>query len=1236
MSEHSTSTEGSDAKSSRLNISTSADKSNQPSIHLLVQATLHPKTSYFHPLAHTCSDSDVDLQLEHMFSIESLGIREVDDNISNQERRLVQDFTEEVEFKDGKYFVKVPFYDNVTTVPENYGVALATMKKVREKLSKRQLTDSYTAVFEQQLQDGIIEEVDPNKTTSNQRVFIPHHPVVKNDAQTTTKIRPVFNCSLKIGNRPSLNEACFRGVDLLNDLVTLLMRFRTNSYVLLADIEKAFLQVYLKHEEDKDRFCFLWETDEGIKMYRFRTILFGLNCSPFILNHIIQLHLQSYSSAFAAAALKESLYVDNLIYSTSDEQRLLDIYNDARQIMQDGGFNLRSWMSNYPPLVDIMKSDDTLHQHEAPVEKVLGYLYDAKQDKVSLADFSFEEKTQSITKRQLLSNISKVFDPLSLVLPVTVRGRILMKQVWKEGTAWDEDVSPDVYKEWERLRGDLTSLCELQFPRKTGDTELNQPTELHLFCDGSKSCYGFACYVKQEDSVPQLVFAKSKLAPDNKSIPQLELLAVFLALKCFPLILDSLNTPVSHVYLWSDAQVVLEWLTSGCKSKSKFTSNRLEDITSMKLKLQEQFNCQISHHYVSTTSNVADMLTRGLTAKEFGKKLPLWIHGPDWLSDDQKQWPTSPLGCLSEEAKTAVLLQHQQVGIEPSTPQSTTAPILDVGDFSSLQKLHGVTARVFQFVNKLKRRKADAREQAKSYWLKMMQEESFAAEISYLKDYEQNKTTNSASVPKLVSDLNIFTDETGMLRCRGRLSKLNMYSYAVHNPILLAKNHRLTALMIEDQHRRCKHLGVGTTLTELRENGYWLPSGRQVVKRVIKDCITCKKLNALAFDYPKMTNLPKERVRFIKPFSNTAIDYTGHIFVEDSNGDMKKMYIVLYTCLAIRCIHLDLVPDLGLKSFLQSFRRFCSTYCVPVSLYTDNAKQFLASQKVLDNIFTSDEFQEHLTQQNIEHRTIPVYASWVGGVYERQIKTVKHCLYKTVGRAKLDYFELLTQLSEIQNMVNSRPITYVHSELNNIEPLTPNKILKLHTNPRLQLVDHSEEADPLWTSTPDDTHQQINRTLHEQQKLQDHYKNMWYSEYLLGLRENTRDIFQTNWEDKIAVGDVVLINTKNRPRMFWLMGRVLKLLHGDDGRVRQVLLKTSAGQTTRYSISHLYPLEIQSTHTGRNASEDASHQPGGPTLPEGEDRGESGQGKQVPRRPRRQAAIRQDELVKSLLQAGSI
>ena len=79
-----------------------------------------------------------------------------------------------------------------------------------------------------------------------------------------------------------------------------------------------------------------------------------------------------------------------------------------------------------------------------------------------------------------------------------------------------------------------------------------------------------------------------------------------------------------------------------------------------------------------------------------------------------------------------------------------------------------------------------------------------------------------------------------------------------------------------------------------------------MVKEILRECVTCRKLNSISFDYPKLTNLPHERVSLVKPFLHTGIDYTSHIFVNDDAGNSVKMYIVLYTCLGLRCIHLDL------------------------------------------------------------------------------------------------------------------------------------------------------------------------------------------------------------------------------------------------------------------------------------------------------------------------------------------
>ena len=408
---------------------------------------------------------------------------EDDVELTAADEHVLEDFKSEVEFRDGKYFVKIPFYSNVEEVPENFDNAMALTDRVHQSLQRKNLVEKYSAVFQQQVNDGIIEEID--LSVSKRRVFIPHHPVIKTDEQTTTKIRPVFNCSFKTTDSPSLNDACFPGVNLLTNMTSLLQRFRTNKFMMMADIEKAFLQVHLKYESDQDHFCFLWKTEEGVKAYRFKTILFGLNASPFILNHILQLHLQRFRETEAISALKQSLYVDNFLYTSSDLDKLTDIYHESIKILKEGGFNLRSWKSNHPTMLNTMDSEGTLHSHSSSSEKTLGYLYDTKTDTMSLADVHFDGNRR-LTKRRLLSNVSRVFDPLALTLPVTIKGRILMKQVWDEGTDWDEEVSSEVKAVWAKLRVDLAALQSLTFPRQTADLESDDPITLHVFCDGSR------------------------------------------------------------------------------------------------------------------------------------------------------------------------------------------------------------------------------------------------------------------------------------------------------------------------------------------------------------------------------------------------------------------------------------------------------------------------------------------------------------------------------------------------------------------------------------------------------------------------------------------------------------------------------------------------------------------------------------------------------------------------------
>ena len=209
-----------------------------------VNFVLDPVPCYPDPIASVLSESQVDGNLEKIFRVESIGISD-NDNCSNSDKEKVEQFAANIQLQGGKYHVKLPWKDSVNQVKNNFPVALAVLNRVKERLRKKGLLGEYDSVLEQQLAEGIIEPVRIDTSPSSSQVFIPYREVVRTDPACTTKVRPVLNCSAKVGKAPSLNEASFPGVDLMGNLFQLLIGLRHDKYLVLADIRKAFLQIKL-------------------------------------------------------------------------------------------------------------------------------------------------------------------------------------------------------------------------------------------------------------------------------------------------------------------------------------------------------------------------------------------------------------------------------------------------------------------------------------------------------------------------------------------------------------------------------------------------------------------------------------------------------------------------------------------------------------------------------------------------------------------------------------------------------------------------------------------------------------------------------------------------------------------------------------------------------------------------------------------------------------------------------
>ena len=225
--------------------------------------------------------------------------------------------------------------------------------------------------------------------------------------------------------------------------------------------------------------------------------------------------------------------------------------------------------------------------------------------------------------------------------------------------------------------------------------------------------------------------------------------------------------------------------------------------------------------------------------------------------------------------------------------------------------------------------------EARKLLLKATQQITYKQEISYLKNSDKFKK------PAIVRQLNLYLDDEDLLRCRGRLQYTDL-PYDAKFPILMPKDNYLTTLIVQSMHKTVMHGGVCETLTHIRQT-YWIPQGRQLVKRIISKCVTCRKIQGPPFRSVPTPPLPKSRVLQSQAFQFTGIDYAGPLYVRDQgNQTSSKVYICLFTCAAVRAIHLELVEDQTIQAFLRAFRRFISRRGVPECIISDNAKTFKA------------------------------------------------------------------------------------------------------------------------------------------------------------------------------------------------------------------------------------------------------------------------------------------------------
>ncbi|CAB3977465.1 Hypothetical predicted protein [Paramuricea clavata] len=386
-------------------------------------------------------------ECEQLYSLDVLG---VEDRSEKDQMEVLTDFRESVtRQEDGRY----------------------------EKLSKdRSLKVEYEKIVKDQLANGIVEKA-PEKPAGKRTYYMPHKPVIRENATTTTttKIRMVFDVSAKpapLAN--SINECMFTGPSLQPLLWDILIRARMTPNLLLADIQKAFLQIGVK-ETDRDAFRFLFEIDGKEEHFRFARLPFGVEASPFLLGATLGYHLEQQPTRFeeTVTALKENTYVDNIMKTGSDTDDLRKFKEESSIILEDAKFPIHKWESNIACLED---------ENMPNPSKILGHVWDKQEDTLEFEAATMPEN-QPVTKRSILSRLGRVYDPLGMVSPTMAEGKHIFRDACEERKGWNAEVSESLKRKWIKWNNQMKNV---KVPRAiTKKSDVIEGIQLHLFTDAS-------------------------------------------------------------------------------------------------------------------------------------------------------------------------------------------------------------------------------------------------------------------------------------------------------------------------------------------------------------------------------------------------------------------------------------------------------------------------------------------------------------------------------------------------------------------------------------------------------------------------------------------------------------------------------------------------------------------------------------------------------------------------------
>ena len=1113
-------------------------------------------------------DVTLNQQVEKFWSLENHGFGD-----SNQQTDSIEDaralhmLEESTQSTDAGYKVGLLWKHDNPSLPNNRKLAERRLKQLERRFQRDEdFAEKYERVIKDYLEKGYAKKLSDTEAekTSDVTWYLPHHGVVN---PNKSKIRVVYDAAAEYKG-VSLNKELLQGPQLNNNLLGVLLRFRKETIALTSDIESMFHRVHCA-EEDTDALRFLWWSegfDKPPSEHKMMVHLFGKSDSPCIAAWALKKTAKDHEHEFGKEVshiVDRNFYVDDCLVSVTTPEKAIELSKNLTELLKKGNFRLTKFASNDKTVLAAIPAEErtikNLDLDEVPIERALGVQWNIETDTLGVKQSPTHGEVIQDTRRECLSVLSSTFDPLGITAPVLLTAKRVIQRTWQLKLGWDDILPDDLLDGWQNWKEDLAILNHVKIPRCYFENGCyNASTlQLHHFSDASEIGYGTVTYLRKESADGSIecafVMSKSRTTPlQYISIPRLELQAATIAVRVNNLILREIDLRITDTFFWTDSKLTLQYIYNECRRFKTYVANRVAEI-------RDSTEPRMWRHCPGEL-NPADDASRGLSPKEILNK-KRWLHGPSFLLQPESEWPREDVGELPDD-EPEVKLERPIFTV--TAPTSLQALLTRYSSWSTLlrkvawllkfKKYLQYRHAGKQFSSDDKKISTDDLESATIAVVKAVQHQAYKEEINDLKKNQMIKKNSS-----LVKLHPVLMEE--IMRVGGRIVDAAI-PFQSKCPMILPPGHHVTQLLIAHYHQKLAHAGQDHILAQLREK-FWIPKGRSAVRKVVRACLSCKKYNAVRMEQ-MMASLPAFRMTAFEPcFTHTGVDYFGPLNVKRGRSQVKR-WGAIFTCLNSRAVHLELASSLETDCFINLLRRFINRRGPPRFIYSDNGTNFVGAERELKTAiqnWNQVQIDKELLQKGIQWVFQPPKASHASGVWERLIRSTRKALKAILKERSVDEEVLTTVLTEVEAILNSRPLCAASDDPKDCEPLTPNHLL----------LQRPMQALPPGTFVKEDIY--CRKKWKQVQILANHFWTRWLHEYLPALQERQK------WHRprrNAQIGDLVLLVDESLPRGKWPLGRIVSTRAGRDGLVRTVEVKTQTS-TLQRPIQKLCLLEEAST-----------------------------------------------------------